>query len=322
MINSEIKKGSRYEPGEMRLEGGTGPITYMCVVGNVIEMYKVDRTFQIVPPEVSDPTESNPNMPFIATVVSNEGSGNDINSRVFIQAHESYKNFIQQDEIFNDIIKALHNAKIYLLDALKIKKKIDSDINIQFSKLPIKSNNAYTFVPFVFDLEKDISIFLMNAKLSIQNIVLLFNAFFNANISGPRFDKVITYLKNIGKCNTDLYEIANEIEPNISYIVGMRNAQEHPGENQKLVINNIVILPNEKMQKPTIQYNNEGPFDIITELNEIFAFLVDSFEVFTLHCLMEYLSPKYKCKIISVPQEYVDPKCPIKYRVTINLPFK
>jgi len=294
----------------------------MCIVDDVMEIYKVDKTFQIIAPEKSDPTESNPDMPFMATVVSDEGSGSDINARVFIQAHESYKNLIQQDEKFNDIVKALHNTKKYLLDANKIKRKIEADIIIEYGKLPIKNKHAYTFVPYVCDLEKDINIFLMNAKLSIQNVVLLFNSFFNANISGPRFDKVMKYLINNSKDNTDLYKIATEIEPNISYIVDMRNAQEHPNENKKLLIKNIAILPNEEMQKPTIQYNNEGPFDIITEFNEIVAFLVDSFEVFTLHCLMEYLSPKYKCKIISVPQEYVDPKCPIKYRVTINLPFK
>jgi hypothetical protein len=50
--------------GSIEITEGTGPIRAMVSTGELLELYKVDKTFRVATPETIDPERTNPNAPF------------------------------------------------------------------------------------------------------------------------------------------------------------------------------------------------------------------------------------------------------------------
>jgi len=110
------KEAPRYRAGHGELIGGTGGITRMCSAGDFMEIYKIDKTFRVHPPEALDPKEVDPNMPWMSKSVADVGSANSIVARVFIQSSEAIKNTPLKDGINkDDILRCMHRCKELLL---------------------------------------------------------------------------------------------------------------------------------------------------------------------------------------------------------------
>jgi hypothetical protein len=50
--------------GSIEITEGTGPIPAMISTGELLEIFKVDKTFRVATPESIDPERTNPNAPF------------------------------------------------------------------------------------------------------------------------------------------------------------------------------------------------------------------------------------------------------------------
>ncbi len=292
----------------------------MCPAVDFLEVYKIDKTFRIYTPEALDPDETDPNMHWMSKPVANVGSANKIVARIFIQASEAIKNTPVADNINkDDILRCMHRCKEYLLICEYKKEFICKEVDRilqMFQKGQIKKEgNHFTNFPQVDHLEEYCGIFLNNAKLSIQTLAELINAFYKTNFDGPKFDKVFKWSRTALKHNNDFVQFLKDIQPGLKYIVDLRNAQEHPKKDRKLVIENFTLKPGNEISLPLWYLTGEKPLAVHSDVTEIVDFLVVVIENTFLYCLMDNIDSSFPFIVRSIDDSALDPICPIKYRV-------
>ncbi len=310
----------RYRAGHAELEGGTGGITRMCSAGDFLEVYKIDKTFRIYTPESLDPNETDPNMQSMSKPVADVGSSNRIVARVFIQASEAIKSTPVAININKDeVLRCMHRCKEQLLicenKQLFICKEVERINQIFLTEQLKKEGNHLMNFPQVDNLNEYCGVFLNNAKLTIQTLAELINIFYKTTFDGPRFDKVVEWSRTALKHNADFIQLLQYIQPFMKHIVDIRNAQEHPKECRKLVIENFILKPHNVISVPVWHITNEGPVAIHNEMTGIIDFLINVVEVTFLYCLMDNIKSSFPFIVRSIDDSELNPICPTKYRV-------
>src|ERR1700722_15399021 len=103
--------------GSIEITEGTGPIRAMLSTGELLEIFKVDKTFRIETPETIDPERTNPNAPFAVRTVQNVGTSNRIVARVLLQGDQLLNFVLMPQDQMSAIRKQLHECKDLLLRA-------------------------------------------------------------------------------------------------------------------------------------------------------------------------------------------------------------
>jgi len=277
-------------------------------------------SIRIYTPKSLDPNETDPNMHGMSKPVANVGSSNRIVARIFIQASEAIKNISVKNSINkDDVLRCMHRCKEHLLICEDKQKFICKEVERIFKicqKGQIKKE-GYHFVnfPHVDCLEEYCGIFLNNAKLSIQTLAELINTFYKTNFDGPRFDRIAKWSRTALKHNNDFTQFLEDIQPKIKCIIDLRNAQEHPKEDKKLVIENFALKPGNEISLPFWYLTGEKPYAIHSDLSSIVDFLIIAVECTFLYCLMDNIDSSFPFIVRSIDDSVLDPICPIKYRV-------
>ncbi|MGB8226091.1 MAG: hypothetical protein WCE45_04355 [Sedimentisphaerales bacterium] len=317
------KDAPRYRAGKGELIGGTGGITQMCSAVDFLEIYKVDKTFRVYPPEALDPEETDPNMPWMSKPVADIGSANKIVARVFIQSHEAIKNTPLKKNINkDDILRCMHRCKELLLICDSKQKFVNNEVE-RICEIELKKDgHHYVEFPQVNQLEENCAVFLSNAKLSIQTLAELINIFYKTSFDGPHFHKIASWAKEELKHNKDFVQYLKMNEPNLKYIVSLRNAQEHPKQQSKLIIENFQLKPTEKIAPPLWNIsgtNSTKPSLIHLEMKTITDFLIAISEGIFLNCVMDNIESSFPFIVRLVDDTSLNPNCPIKYYIEPNL---
>ena len=314
------KNAPRYRAVKGTLEGGTGGITRMCSAVDFLEIYKVDKTFRLYTPESLDPEETDPNMQSMSKPSADVGSANKIVARVFIQASEAITNAPIADEISkDDILRCMHRCKEILLvcedKQVHICKETEEICDkCNKGNLETEGYHIKNF-PQVGRLEEYCGAFLGNAKLTIQTAAELVNTFYHTTFDGPRFDKVLTWSQSALKQYPPFNQFLADVQPGLKHIVDLRNAQEHPKANKKLIIDNFTLRPENNITVPIWHITGEEPEAIHSSTSAIVDFLVHTVESLFLHCLMDNIRSSFPFGVRTIPNTERDPACPIKYRV-------
>ncbi len=318
------KNAPRYRAGKGELKGGTGGITRMCSAVDYLEVYKVDKTFRIYTPEALDPDETDPNMHWMSKPVSDVGSANRIVARVFIQASEAITNTpLAADINKDDILRCMHRCKEQLL-ICEDKEGFVSGETKRICKLFTKGalkKEGYHFVNFpqIDRLEEYCAAFLSNAKLTIQTLAELIDKFYKTKFDGPRFDKIVKWSKKALKHNDDFIQFLGKNQPGLKFIVDLRNAQEHPKADRKLVIENFTLKPGNEISLPLWYITGEEPQHIHSTMAQVVDFLVTVTEGVFLYCVMDNITGSFPYNVRAIDDSSLDPNCPIKYFVEPNI---
>jgi hypothetical protein len=314
------KDAPRYRAGHGDFTAGTGGITQMCPCGDFMEIYKVDKTFRFYTPETLDPEETDPNMHWMSKPVADVGSANKVVARVFIQASEAIKNTPLRSVMNKDeILRCMHRCKELLLICENREEVVcrETERIYEILRKGELKKEGYHFVDFpqIDRLEEHCAAFLSNAKLTIQTLAELINIFYETSFDGPRFDKIVTWSEEKLKHNTDFVEYLKKVQDPIKYIVDLRNAQEHPKKHWKLVVENFALKPGNRIAPPLWHVNNKGPELIHSSMKAIVDFLLGATEAVFLYCVMDNISSSFPFIVREIPENSLDPKCPIKYRI-------
>jgi len=318
------KDAPRYRAGHGELIGGTGGITRMCPAGDFLEIYKIDKTFRIYTPETLDPKETDPNMPCMSKPVADIGSANKIVARVFIQSSEAVKNTPLKASINkDDILRCMHRCKELLLICddknISVRKEVERICEmIRKSELQ-KEGRHYVDFPQVEKLEERCAEFLRNAKNVNQTLAELMNVFYKTTFDGPRFDKIVVWAKRELKHNKGFIQYIEQNKLGLKRIVDLRNAQEHPKKAKKLIVENFVLQPGNKIAPPLWCISGEKSALIHREMKEIIDFLIAISEGVLLNCVMDNIESSFPFIVREVANTALDQQCPIKYFVEPNL---
>ncbi|MBU1259652.1 MAG: hypothetical protein KJ757_02815 [Planctomycetes bacterium] len=318
------KNAPRYRAGRGELQGGTGGITKMCPAVDYLEVYKVDKTFRIYTPESLDPEETDPNMGWMSKPVADVGSANKIVARVFIQASEAITNAPLATGISkDDILRCMHRCKEHLLiceDKQKWVCKETERICQLCSKGELKKEGYHVVdFPQIDHLEEYCAAFLSNAKLTIQTLAELINKFYKTYFDGPRFDKIVKWSKKALKHNEHFMQCLEKNQPGLKFIVELRNAQEHPKDNRKLIIENFILKPGNRISIPHWYINGEESSPIHSTMVAMIDFLTAVTENIFLHCVMDNINSSFPFIVRVKDDSSLDPNCPIKYSIEPNI---
>lgn len=318
----------RHSAGSMELREGTGPITAMCSCGSFLEVYKRDKTFRIQTPESIDPSETNANVPWVASPYADVGSSNLTVARVLLQAREMLDMAVF-DESFNKdaVIVHLHACKESLLSCEKIATRIIrniDDIVQQITKYGVsKDNGGRGLNPFpqVPDLDTDCGMFLIQANRAIKLVCELPKHFIRLDKTDSNFDYLSKRLAEAVGEASPLTKFARARAHIVRYLIDLRNFHEHP-KHLRTVIENFRILPNTQIQVPTWYVaggNQTVPHPIKEEVVSAVDFIRDLAEIMFIHLLMHRISRKFPYFIERVADEKLDPTLPIRYRLSIDI---
>jgi hypothetical protein len=315
----------RFAAASFELKEGTGEITHMYPSDGFLEIYKIDATFRVQSPESLDPEVTNPNMLWVAQLVSDIGSGNKIVARVFIQSIELLKLVLLPSHIDKaTVISILHECKNLLLTCASVASDIETEVyeiskRIEQQDLP-RDNLGRGLNPFpqVQELTDQSSRFLVNAKRYAQLITEIFNSFFQTEFHGPHFHKIRDWAKDNLVSDSPVYQLVKDNEPIFKYFIELRNCQEHSKKDKKTIVENFRLLPDLSIRPPVWHVTGSPHALIVEEMRCIVDFLLEFTELFLIQCILEKISDGIPYCVVVIPKEQRNKNCPIKYRLQID----
>ena len=290
----------------------------MISTGDLLEVYKVDRTFRVTTPETIDPERTNPNAQLTVSTVQNVGTSNEIVTRVLLQGDQMLGLHMGDQNAKVAIRKQLHQCKESLLRCEVIAKNVRSSISAVQEKveaIPLdKNSRVLNPFPHVGSLETDCSNFLIEANRTIKAISGLPALFISLDRVDKNFDHLSDRLaKKIGP-NEDLTKFVKSAADDIREVIDLRNFLEHPGA-RKTIIKNFHLTPDGTLTAPTWHLSDKPSSPIAEEMLEIIAGLVRVVEELLLHLVIYSGRERLLFHVQRIPDERIDRDFPIRYKL-------
>lgn len=318
----------RHQAGMVHLAEGTGPITAMLSLGDVLEIYKTDRTFHVRSPESVDPAETNPNAPWVTTTTGEVGSSNLIAARVLLQANEMLKAAIPSGQFDSEgVLKHLHVIKEELVTCELLAAPVISSVDETMARIAAegirRDNHGHGFNPFpqVSGLERACASFLVHINRAIKLVCELPTYFLTLERSDSNFDSLSKRLSQILGPGEPLTRIVRDSAGAVRHLIELRNFHEHP-KKKRTIIRNFHVLPDGTIHAPTWSVVGEGEANagaVALEMPAAITLVRDLAEFCFIHLLFGRLDPCFPYYLQEVPPAQIDPHLPIRYRISINL---
>ena len=314
----------RHAAGSFELKEGTGAITAMCTCGDFLEIYKIDKTFRVRSPESIDPEETNPNAMWIASPISDAGSSNKVVARILLQSSEMLNSAAFSKDIDKEtIIMCMHSCKELLLACENIFKNVSCDIDRIIEGIGSKGvgrdnlGRALNPFPQVKDLDSQCGTFLVFANRVIKQICELPSLFLALDRIDSNFDHLGKRLEKSIGADSPATEFVKKNANGVRYIIDLRNFHEHPKEKRTSIMN-FSLPPDSSIQLPMWCITGHPPRPIQEEMFAIVDFLMQMAEAMFIHLVMRSITSGFPFVIEMVPDEEIDLKAPIKYRLTLD----
>jgi len=320
------KSAPRFQAGSMSIPEGAGDITAMCSCGDFLEIYTEHATYRVRSPESIDPGLTNPNAPWVSAKASDFGSSSKIVARVLLQGEPMIKSASLSDHVADkeDIIRQLHSCKEALLACEKVRLRVSGEIERIINKMSINGvevehGRHIKALPQVPNLDDDASTFLINIKRTIACICHLAPLF----LPLPKRDNNLDHLKkSIGKLSNErhstLLAAIDQFCPGSKHLIELRNYQEHPGE-LRTHVNNFSITANNEISYPVWFVSGKPPEPILASMNAAVDFAISLCETLLVHLIFAAMETKIPYFVQEIPDEDMESKLPIKYRLSIEI---
>ena len=104
----------------------------------------------------------------------------------------------------------------------------------------------------------------------------------------------------------------------MGYLIELRNHQEHP-DVKRTIVDNFAVLPDDTISLPMWYLSGETPRPIAAEMQAGVEFLVQMAEAMLIHLVMHTADKRFPFIIQEYEAPDIDPKKPIKYRLSVDL---
>jgi len=297
----------------------------MVGLANYLEAYKADTTFRVQTPQTVDPQNTNPNAPWVVTRIEGVGASSFAVARSFLQGHDMLHQGVFVQEFDKDaVLNQLHACKEQLViceqTATRLAGRIDEILSrIQTTGIG-RDNYGRALNPFpsVQDLLADTTVFLIHAKRSVTELTTLVATALNIQVRGANF-RVLgeRLLAHLG-AGANLAQYVQEQEPTVKYLVDLRNLQEHPND-VRTIVNDFHVLPDGSISPPVMHLSDQDPQPLHEHLRAASSYLVRLTEAVFIHAIMARLADTFPFYVEEIEESAINPRCPIKYRLSINL---
>ncbi|WP_374403996.1 hypothetical protein [Niveibacterium sp.] len=314
----------------MELNGGTGPIKHMISFGSFMEVYKADKTFRIRTPDSVDPSNSDPNAPWLVQDTAAVGCAHPIVARLIIQSRRFLKEVVVTRKIDdNAALDILHRAKEGLLACeaamLKLHKAVHTIVDAVDAEGVRWSKDARAINPFphVNDLEALCAEFLVKANRHVRTICDLTSCFVDLDRKHSNFDHLHKELEAKVGPDAPLTELVALNREFIRRIVELRNFEEHKGESRTVVHNfDLGPAPDYPLVAPSWEVQGvvvHPREDICRDSHQIIGGLLELTEWTVIYGVMLWCDPRFGHYVVEIDAANVDAACPVLYRPAFNL---
>jgi hypothetical protein len=316
------KSAPRFQAGSMSLPEGAGNITGMFSTSDFLEIYTETETYRVKSPETIDPEVTNPNAPWVSSKSSDFGSSSIIVARVLLQGSDMVGSLTTEDK--DRVLRQLHTCKEALLACEKVRLRVTEGAesivnNISKNGVNLERGRHVKDFPQVPNLEDDASSFLINIKRAIVCICYLASSL----LPLPKKDNNLEHLKkSLKKLNDNRYDAL--IKTTDGFILGtkhlieLRNFQEHPGD-KITYIENFTVTPKNEVGYPVWYVKGNDPESIVASMKSAIEFVVTLSESMLVHYLLASTKSKFPQYVEEIPEKDIDPKKPIRYRLSIDI---
>ena len=106
--------------------------------------------------------------------------------------------------------------------------------------------------------------------------------------------------------------------PGTKHLIELRNFQEHPGDKVTYIENFSVTSENE-IGYPVWFVKGKNPEPIIPSMKHAIEFIISMAEAMLTHYLLASPNSDLPYCVEEIPEDKIDPKKPIRYRLSIDL---
>lgn len=313
----------RHRGGHLELKGGTGGIIGMYGLKDFIEVYKSDHTFRIQTPEILDPEETVPDIPWVVSDIPKIGSANPIVARVFIQSADALAKKTFKTKVDDrQILELMHACKEDLLVCEAIHAGLKPEaldiVGMIERKELAREGKVLNPFPQIPDLSARATAFLTATKRACQRITAVFSEFYGVQITNPRFDKMLAHLKKQRPDNSKYIQFLEENIKNITNILDLRNFQEHPAPTKKTTIRNYRLTPH-GIRPPSWHVSGNPESPMIGDMEVILDFMVYFSETNFFYCLLDNLGGRIPWRLVELPDDKRNKDCPVRYKLEIDI---
>ena len=301
--------------------GSVGAITEMCSLVDFMEIYTPHETFKVQSPESIDPGRTNPNAMWAMVRTHQVGSESPIVARTLLMAHRS-ANLLQPLSGEKSLTLAMHGVKETLLEVLAVAQTLLDSIAGQAKavtdsgfRLAANGRSLETF-PLVPDLNAKVTALLTTARRGVTEICQIPTNFMKVGRQHSSLDHLIAK-ELASQLPPHGLKFLEQFAPQVRRLIAWRDGLEHRiTTTRKLVVRNFEHMPDNNLRLPSWQLEGEDPEPIDVHARELPSFLLDFAEGMFIACADATRKswPPTQIEVV----DPVDPKCPIRYRVSID----
>ncbi len=309
------------------------PIAQMLTIGNELLIFKETSIHRGLPADRIDPDRSDLSTRHSSEILYSVGAANSFVARMILQFKNMIALSISQTVRKNEITQHVWEANKLLLECekafyhiythtMELMPKCDKIVEAN------KNKSAIPALPKVPDLDTHVSDFLINGKKFLVAAYRLLELFYQMPMNGrneTHFDKHRVWIEaKLGK-EHPIYKTLESAEPWVRLIAECSNAVRHKETGLKLEVQNFALNPGNKFSFPGWRYDltNKGLgrqddyTDLIVDLDVRIYNMLTFFEEVLLICLQGELKDT-ALMIFRIPNEKLNPKCPIAYEVNLR----
>jgi hypothetical protein len=266
-------------------------------------------------------------MPMVFQQISNHGTSHPVVARLQVQIGELLKSTSLKEEERQAIFGASFEASMRLIQCWDIRDKLSADCNkLETEFQPPEPNKAPT-IPSIVGLRHEAETFLYEAKNFLRDLTVVINT-----VCGTEFDQAGQFSRLRNKDESEIGRWAvirfGEVDPISKFlrahtnwlgqIVKMRNAVEHPGgRSGTLEIFNYEMAPNIGIIRPAWRLRDASPTSIVDDMSRVCDGLFGFAEELIV-LLIEKFLPEGLFEIHQIPEEQINPQCPLRFRVGLS----
>jgi hypothetical protein len=264
-------------------------------------------------------------MPFVFPKIFDHGSSNPIVARLFWQTLEILKHCNIAEDTKQQVVELYRGSLMgKLLRCWEIKERLQSQLSAAMASTPTAVN-----FPYILRLGEESENFLYETKNYIRDLLKVFNLLYSTNFkeasefSRPKKSLVEFATESFGAddSRTKFFEGAVNC---VEHFIDLRNAVEHPGGySGELVIKNITWDANGKATEPVWVRVKDGvplatPSSICSDMDLAIHHFLHLGEVVLVSWAAKHLRFPDLMRVVLIPEENRDPKCPINFEVTVG----
>ena len=309
------------------------PIVEMFTIRDELLLFKGTSIHRVLTADTIDPEKSDLSTRHSSEILYSVGAANSFVARMILQFRDMIGLAISQTARENEIIQHVWEANKLLLECEKAYYHIYKHTMELMSKCDEiveanKNKSAIPTMPKVPDLETHVSDFLINGKKFLVAAYRLLELFYQMPMDGKNeahFDKHRVWIEaKFGKEHPICKTLESD-EPWVRLIAECSNAVRHEGTGLKLEVENFALKPGNKVAPPGWRYDltkkklgrQDDYTDLIFDLDVRIYNMLTFFEEVLLICLQGELKDT-ALMIFRIPNEKLNPKCPIAYEVNLR----